>query len=303
MIRPLPLALLGLTLAAAATPAPTGEWLLGYPYPAAVYDGAYSSATADTMRLLLRPDGQYTLTDIDFSYVPGYFGSYIITCGTLTVTTESGRYQRSGDQMTFTPAQARKVSGLSPQSLNSGCKRYAGQTETVTIRPYRGTVALRGSQLSVSVGTVRRDYISRASAQAAASAEQAVQATATHPVPAPVVAPVPPAGAPIRSAPWSATGDWNAVLEIPGQRVVLVFALYDDGQQSLSGSGVAGTQRVAWVLGSRTGTFDIGLDTGNGDVTLKVQGQFSGDRFEGRFRAVDEDGLNLGSGTLTMERP
>ena len=104
MIRPLPLALLGLTLAAAATPAPTGEWLLGSPYPAAVYDGAYSGATADTTRLLLRPDGQYTLTDIDFSYVPGYFGSYIITCGTLTVTTESGRYQRSGCLLYTSPS-------------------------------------------------------------------------------------------------------------------------------------------------------------------------------------------------------
>lgn len=305
------LALLGLLTCAAAAPAPTvptGEWLLGPAFPAAVYEGAYGGATTDTARLLLRPDGQYTLTDIEFTYVPGFFGSYVVTCGSLTVTTESGRYQLAGNKVTFKPGQARWVTGLSPQALNAGCKRSEGRAEVLTTEPYRGTVVLRGAQLSVSVGSARRDYLSRSATGAAAASQPTSGAPTPSPVPAtgavtPSRVPAPPAGPLITPQPWSATGDWEIVLELPGQRLPLLFHLYDDGERSLSGSGfAAGEVYVAWLLGSRGGTFDIGLDAGTGELKLKVEGRFSGDTFKGSFRALDDRGQFLADGVLTMRR-
>ncbi|GGL19673.1 hypothetical protein [Deinococcus radiotolerans] len=310
MLRLFTLTVMLFTPAAAATaPTLTGEWLSGFAYPAAVYESAYSGAQADTTRLTLRPDGQYTLTDIDFTYVPGYFGAYVITCGTLTVTTESGRYQRSGDQVTFTPAQGRRISGLSPQSLNSGCKRSQGDTEPRTAPPYRATIAVQDAQLTVNVDGTRRTYVSRAAAQATAAADQAAWAQASAPSLAadgpvtPGRAAPAPAAAPVRPAVWSATGRWTATLDIPGQRVTLTLDLYDDGETSLSGSGFVGPERVAWVLGPRSGAFMLGVDAGDGTVTFHVTGTFTGDQFRGTFRAVDDADQPLGSGTVTMQRP
>lgn len=233
-MRRLTFLLLSLLSCAAAAPVSatlTGEWLLGPALPAAVYDGAYSGAATDTARLLLHPDGKYTLTDIEFTYVPGFFGSYVVTCGSLTVTTESGRYQLSGDQVTFTPQQTRRVTGLSPQTLNAGCKRSEGSTDLLTTKPYRGTTVLNGGRLSVSVGTARRDYLSRAAAEAAARPSAP---TASAPA---VPPPVANSGPLVTPKPWSATGDWDVVLDLAGKHLPLFFHLYDDGERSLSGSG------------------------------------------------------------------
>lgn len=281
--------------------APSGEWLTGPPLPAAVYEEAFTGAGASGARLLLRPDGRYARTELDFSYTPGYFGSYVITCGTLNVHAETGRYTVAGDRLTFQPEQVREVYGLSPQALNSGCRRSEGVASAPRPAAYGATFALSGTQLAVNFQGTRRTYGPRP-AQTAGDVTAAQRSVPVGGLGAQSTPTTPPSSAPTTPEPYTATGTWQARLEVPGMQVPLQFKLYDDGEQSLSGSGFVGGQSVAWVLGSRTGTFDLGLDIGGTDLKLKVSGRFDGDRFEGTFRALDRSGEDLGGGTLSMSR-
>ncbi len=126
-----------------------------------MYEEDFAGAGASGTRLLLRPDGRYSRTELDFSYTPGYFGSYVITCGTLNVHAETGRYAVSGNRLTFQPEQVRDVHGLSPSALNSGCKRSAGIASTSKPVSYHATFALTGTQLAVNFQGTRQTYIPR----------------------------------------------------------------------------------------------------------------------------------------------
>ncbi|WP_288482370.1 hypothetical protein [uncultured Deinococcus sp.] len=295
---------------AAPPPVPTGEWLTGPALPAAVYEEDFAGAGASGTRLLLRPDGRYARTELDFSYTPGYFGSYIITCGTLNVRVETGRYAVSGDRLSFQPEQAREVNGLSPYALNSGCKRSEGIASVTRPAPYRATYALSGTQLAVNFSGGRQIYSPRPaqSADEGAAASRSVPVGGLGAPGTPAVQSAAPRAASLPTAPlvtpepYTATGTWQARLQVQALEVTLEFKLYDDGERSLSGSGFVGSQYVAWVLGSRTGTFDLGLDVDGTELKLKVEGRFTGDRYEGTFRAVDGSGGDLGGGTLTMSR-
>lgn len=295
------LALLCSAALAAPSSAPTGEWLTGPAFPAPVYEDDFAGAGASGTRLLLRPDGRYTRTELDFSYTPGYFGSYIITCGTLNVHAETGRYVVAGDRLSFQPEQIREVHGLSPYALNSGCKRSEGVASAPRPVPYQATFALSGTQLAVNFQGARQTYAPRPAqtSDEVAAAGRSVPAGELGAQNAPVT---PPAASPITSEPYTATGTWQARLEVQSMQIPLQFQLYDDGERSLSGSGYVGSQYVAWVLGSRTGTFDLGLDVEGTELKLKVEGHFNGDRYEGTFRAVDTSGEALGGGTLRMSR-
>ncbi|GGO29949.1 hypothetical protein [Deinococcus humi] len=286
---------------AAPSSAPTGEWLTGPAFPAPVYEEDFAGAAASGTRLLLLPDGHYSRTELNFSYIPGFFGSYVITCGTLNVHAERGRYAVSGDRLTFQPEQVREVHGLSPSALNSGCKRSEGIASTPKLTSYQATFALSGTQLAVNIQGTRQTYAPRP----ARAADEVAAASRSVPVgglTARNASVTPPTTPLITSEPYTATGTWQAKLDVSGMQVPLQFKLYDDGEQSLSGSGYVGSQYVAWVLGSRTGAFDLGLDVDGTELKLKVEGRFTGDRYEGTFRAQDGSGADLGGGTLNMSR-
>ncbi|MVN87589.1 hypothetical protein GO986_12515 [Deinococcus sp. HMF7620] len=295
------LSLFSLTSAAlAAAPAAlTGEWLIGTAYPANIYDKDAEGAQSSSTRLLLRPDGTYALTDLQLSYIPGYFGSYLVTCETLNVFTESGKYQVTGNKLSFQPGAAQKRIGVSPGRLNAGCKRFEGTRETVKQAPYQGTFTLAGGTLTLNARSVRQAY-SRRPAETAKPAAPVLPSPSISSV-RPAAAPVSPAAL-ITPAPWTATGTWAARFDTPNGPVEMRFSVYDDGEGGLSGSGTGDDDLRGWLLGSSAGQFKIGLSSGDDELNLELSGRFSGDRYEGTFQASAPDGEALLGGRLTMLR-
>ncbi|PYE55412.1 hypothetical protein [Deinococcus yavapaiensis] len=106
-----------------------GAWFSGASLPDEAYDEP-SKATASSARFVFGKDGTYEYRGLKLSHEPGYFGTLLIACESLDVTTEQGTFTVQGDKITLKPKTIRSITGLSPAALNSGCKRSSGVTRT-----------------------------------------------------------------------------------------------------------------------------------------------------------------------------
>ncbi|MFC4456362.1 hypothetical protein [Deinococcus sonorensis] len=120
------------TASAAGVPASlVGEWFNGAHLPGEAYSTP-ALATGTSARFVFRQDGTYEFTKLAMTHIPGYapMSTLLIACESLDVTTERGTFKVQGSRIALTPSSLKTITGMSPASLNSGCKRFPGVSST-----------------------------------------------------------------------------------------------------------------------------------------------------------------------------
>ncbi|SMB96921.1 hypothetical protein [Deinococcus hopiensis] len=175
MNKPAPAPLLLLTTAlcasgpagaAPATPVPQallGQWFDGAQLPDAAYNTP-SLASATSARFAFGKDGTYEFSKLVMTHIPGYapMSTLLIACESLDVTAERGTFRVQGNKITLTPSSLKTIAGLSPASLNPGCKRFPGVTSTRQPGPSETDVwRVDGAKLTFGAGQDAAAFVRR----------------------------------------------------------------------------------------------------------------------------------------------
>ncbi|WP_019587614.1 hypothetical protein [Deinococcus apachensis] len=173
----LPALLLALpSCAASATTIPArlvGEWISGAQLAPKTYEAEFSRAWADSTRLVLNKDGTYTVTTFEATAFPAFFGTTgrMITCESLDVGIERGRFTVQGNKLTLRAETFREIKNISPDRLNNGCTRRAGSDKTSKDNAVnQATWQLTGGKLNLTFGKTPMPFLRRTPEKPAAPA-------------------------------------------------------------------------------------------------------------------------------------
>lgn len=293
-----------LTCPAAAAPSSlTGEWYWGNVYPGSAYTvQGFQQASTDAERLLLRPNGTYELATLDAGASPGTFGwtGYMISCETISLRLESGKFSVEGSKLTLKPGALKNINLASPHTVNRGCTQSSGLTSNGPLPAVRRfTWKIAGTTLTL---TSPKDtfQVRRASAQDL----QRVNTSTARPTLASAVStpPPPPPPAPVRA---DASGKWTGRFTSDAGAPLDVRLNLEDDRLGIQGMVLSaqeqylGTARGEYRAGTLILTINLPDDTA---LELHAQGRFDGDTYTGRFQGQTASGQLIGGGQVKLTR-